>query len=216
MRLVAEGVVVSFAGRARAVLDGADFEAGTGQTVAILGPSGSGKSTLLSVLGGLVRPSIGSVHVVDEASHDPRAPRDVTSWVLQTTNMLPERTALDNVAVAAQIAGVPRQEAVEQATDLLTSVGLRDLRRVPTRLLSGGEVQRVAVARALASRRPFILADEPTGQLDHSSTEVVLDALFTAVTAHGRQCGLVIVTHDPSVAERCDHTVRIEDGRVAA
>lgn len=217
MRLVADGVTATFPGRTSPVLEGAVFEARTGQSVAVLGPSGSGKSTLLSLLGGLGQPTRGEVGVLDDGGRPAGvAPRDVTSWVLQTTNMLPERTAVDNVAVAAQVAGMARVEALRVASDLLAAVGLAALAAVRARVMSGGEVQRVAVARALAGRRPFILADEPTGQLDHAATEAVLDALFAAVAAQDERCGLVVVTHDPAVARRCDRTVRLEDGRVVA
>ena len=243
MRLEACGVTVRFSGKPEPVLDRADFFARRGETVAILGPSGSGKSTLLSVLGGLLRPQEGTVRVladddasrasgrarlnsaeakdgVDERSEQPLggAPLAVpltaaSSWILQTVNVLSERTALDNVAVGARLAGAAWDDALAAAAEALDLVGLTPRAHARARLLSGGEVQRVVVARALVARRPFILADEPTGQLDRSTTTVVLDALFAAVT-HERAVGLVVVTHDFAVAERCDRIVRIDDGRV--
>jgi len=208
VRLVADGVVVRYPRGARNVLDGATFEVEQGETVAILGPSGSGKSTLLSVLGGLVRPSAGAVRV--EGVDAPLC--DVSSWILQTVNVLPERSVLDNVAIGALVRGASRTRARELAAERLALVGLADRLDDPARLLSGGEVQRVVIARALATGRPFVLADEPTGQLDHSTSRVVLDALFT--TAGG--AGVVVVTHDPDVAARCARTVRIDDGVVVA
>lgn len=218
MQLLGTDLTVLFPGRPEPVLDGATFFVSTGETVAILGPSGSGKSTLLSVLGGLVRPTSGTVC----AAHDDLAPVEepltaLTSWILQTTNVLAERTAVDNVCVAAQTAGLARRAAVEAALAALELVGLGPRADQRVRYLSGGEVQRVVTARALVSGRPFILADEPTGQLDRRSTEVVLDALFGAVSAGaGTTTGLVVVTHDPLVAERCHRTVRIENGKVVA
>ena len=217
MRLVASGVTVRFPGKPEPVLDRADFCARVGETVAILGPSGSGKSTLLSVLGGLLRPQEGTVRVLSEESPG-GAPLAVplttaSSWILQTVNVLSERTALDNVAVGARLAGATWDVALAAAAEALDLVGLFQQAHARTRLLSGGEVQRVVAARALVARRPFILADEPTGQLDRSTTTVVLDALFAAVTQE-RAVGLVVVTHDLAVAERCDRIVHIDDGRV--
>lgn len=210
MRLVAEGVVVRYPRSTRSVLAGADLVVEEGESVAILGPSGSGKSTLLSVLGGLVRPNSGGVRVEDGGAQS--RPADVTAWVLQTVNVLPERSVLDNVAVAALTRGLSRAAAAEDARVRLQAVGLGARLGDPVRVLSGGEVQRVVIARALCSGRPFILADEPTGQLDRAASDVVLDALFT--TAGG--AGVVVVTHDPEVAARCDRVARIDDGVVVA
>lgn len=226
MRLIARDVTVRFPGKDAPVLDGAALEVSTGETVAILGPSGSGKSTLLSVLGGLLRPDAGTVEVVPDGN-DPvgvagSLPASATSWILQTTNVLPERTAEHNVAVAAALAGTAWAESLTRARDALALVGLADRSTARVKVLSGGEVQRVVTARALVAGRPFVLADEPTGQLDHATTEVVLDALFAAVRAHRgvdacpTATGLVVVTHDPAVARRCDRSVRIDDGRVVA
>lgn len=207
MRLVADDVVVRYPKTRRDVLAGASLSVRQGESVAVLGPSGSGKSTLLAVLGGLVRPSAGTARV--EADH-PATLRDVSSWVLQTVNVLPERSALDNVAVAGLARGLTHAQARHVAAVRLAAVGLGERADEPARLLSGGEVQRVVIARALASGRPFVLADEPTGQLDRSSSDLVLDALFT--TSGG--AGVVVVTHDPVVADRCGRCARIEDGVV--
>jgi len=190
------------------VLAGADLAVEQGETVAILGPSGSGKSTLLSVLGGLVRPTGGVVRVDGAAG----GLRDVSAWVLQTVNVLPERSVLDNVVLGGLTRGLTRASAVAEAAARLDAVGLGERLDDPVRVLSGGEVQRVVIARALASGRPFILADEPTGQLDRATSDVVLDALFT--TAGG--AAVVVVTHDPEVAARCGRVARIDDGVVVA
>lgn len=208
MRLVADAVDVRFPRLARPVLAGVSLSVEQGETLAVVGPSGSGKSTLLSVLGGLVRPSSGTVRV-DGGRRDVR---DVSAWVLQTVNVLPERTALENVALGALTRGLRTREARWAARERLESVGLADLVHSPARLLSGGELQRVVIARALASGRPFLLADEPTGQLDRSTSLLVLDALFTSAAG----AGVVVVTHDPEVAARCGRAVRIDDGRVSA
>ncbi len=217
MRLVAQDVRVEFPAVERPVLDGATIEVGQGESVAVLGPSGSGKSTLLSVLGGLVRPSRGQVElerddgvrVAVEGVHL----RASCAWVLQTVNVLPERSAAANVAWGALARGRARHEARELAVHLLGEVGLGHRVGTAARSLSGGELQRVVVARAIASGRPFLLADEPTGQLDRATSREILAAMLDLRVGADRT-GVVVVTHDPEVAERCDATVRIEDGRV--
>ncbi|MFJ4232778.1 ABC transporter ATP-binding protein [Cellulosimicrobium cellulans] len=217
MRLVAHDVRVEFPALGSPVLDGATIEVGQGESVAVLGPSGSGKSTLLSVLGGLVRPSRGQVLL--ERDDGTRTPAEAAhlrascAWVLQTVNVLPERTAVANVALGALARGSARHEARELAVRLLREVGLGHRTTTAARSLSGGELQRVVVARALASGRPFLLADEPTGQLDRTTSREILAAMLGPRVGVVRT-GVVVVTHDPEVAERCDVTVRIEDGRV--
>lgn len=220
MRLSARGVTVRFDGSDAPVLDGADLEVRTGETVAIVGPSGSGKSTLLSVLGGLLAPDAGTVAVLTDDGADTGVPlAAASSWILQTTNVLPERTAVENVAISAALAGVAWCDALDRAHAALALVGLADRAGSRARVLSGGEVQRVVTARALVADRAFVLADEPTGQLDSATTASVLDSLLGAVRAHpvtGRAAGLVVVTHDPEVARRCDRAVRLDSGRVVA
>ncbi|GIG41349.1 ABC transporter ATP-binding protein [Cellulomonas phragmiteti] len=209
MRLVVDEVTVRYPRADRHILADASLTVEPDRTLAVLGPSGSGKSTLLSVLGGLVTPTRGTARVAVAEGLAP-ALRDVTAWVLQTVNVLPERSALDNVAVAARTRGLGREESRAVAADRLADVGLARRAGDAARVLSGGELQRVVIARALASARPFLLADEPTGQLDRATSEAVLDALFT--TSVG--AGVVVVTHDLAVAARCDSIVRIDDGRV--
>ena len=189
------------------VLSSAHLVVDEGETVAVLGPSGSGKSTLLSVLGGLIQPTRGTAHVETSDGSQVRM-REACAWVLQTVNVLPERSALANVAIAGMASGLSRRAAMGDAALRLSAVGLDDRAQEPARVLSGGELQRVVIARALASRRPFILADEPTGQLDRATSDAVLDALFNSTCG----AGVVVVTHDPVVAERCGRVVRIDDG----
>ena len=207
MRLVANGVAVRYPGSTRVVLSSAHLVVDEGETVAVLGPSGSGKSTLLSVLGGLIQPTRGTAHVETSDGSQVRM-REACAWVLQTVNVLPERSALANVAIAGMASGLSRRAAMGDAALRLSAVGLDDRAQEPARVLSGGELQRVVIARALASRRPFILADEPTGQLDRATSDAVLDALFNSTCG----AGVVVVTHDPVVAERCGRVVRIDDG----
>lgn len=209
MRLVASGVTFAYARGDHQVLDGVEFDIPAGSSAAIIGPSGSGKTTLLSLMGRLLPMQAGSIQAIDAAGTE-RPLAETATWVLQTVSLLPDRTALDNVAVGAYSDGASRADARERAVASLASVGLAGREHDPARILSGGEAQRVAIARALASRRPIILADEPTGQLDARTSATVLDAM---VGAHGERT-VVIVTHDPEVAQRCDIVLELRDGRI--
>lgn len=165
VQLIASDITVRFPGKSEAVLDHTDFVCSTGETVAILGPSGSGKSTLLSVLGGLLQPQEGAVKLLGndnlESANVERI-RGASSWILQTTNVFPERTAVDNVAIAAQMAGATRTAALLKGKDALNKVGLSTRINARTGVLSGGEVQRVVTARALVAGRPlYLLTSRP-------------------------------------------------------
>lgn len=207
MRLVASGVSYTYPRGDHQVLAGVDFDIPPGTCAAIVGPSGSGKTTLLSLMGHLLPMQAGAIRAIDEhGTEHPLA--DTASWVLQTVSLLPDRTALDNVAVGAYSDGASRADARARAAECLASVGLAGKEHEPARILSGGEAQRVAIARALASRRPLILADEPTGQLDARTSATVLDAM---VGAQGERT-VVIVTHDLEVAARCDLVLELRDG----
>lgn len=207
MRLAVTGLRHRYGPRSPWVLDGVDVTVAPGQTVAVVGPSGSGKTTLLALLGGLLPVQTGSIKVVDDDGAA-RQPAGQVAWVLQTVNVLADRSVLDNVALGGFSAGLRRAEATGQAREWLATVGLADRADDPVRVLSGGEVQRVVIARALASRRPLVLADEPTGQLDAATTDTVLATLFDG--SHGRS--VVVVTHDPEVAGRCDRVLRLRNG----
>lgn len=177
------------------------------RSVAIAGPSGSGKSTLLAVISGLVRPSVGSV--VAQYGGRVVKPASLGSWVLQTTNVLPRRTAIDNVALGA-LAGRTRAEALDLARHALSRVGLTQLSNRPARLMSGGEVQRICIARAAATGRPVMFLDEPTGQLDKAATELIVDYLRELSV----DVSLIVASHDQTVLSSCDHIYAIEDGRL--
>jgi putative ABC transport system ATP-binding protein/lipoprotein-releasing system ATP-binding protein len=175
-----------------------------GETLAIVGPSGSGKTTLLSLFGGLIAPSSGVVRWSDDRGAV-RQPRDITTWVLQTVSLLPERTVMDNVKIGSYADGLSHDEAERRANGALSAMGLGTRGESDAALLSGGEAQRVAIARALASTRPVLLADEPTGQLDRITTAAVLDAMFSAADRT-----VILVTHDERAAQRCDRVLRLE------
>lgn len=207
MRLIAQGVTHTYPRSDNQVLAGVNFDIPAGASAAIIGPSGSGKTTLLSLMGRLLTLQAGSIHAVDEEGRT-HSLSDTASWVLQTVSLLPDRSTADNVAVGAYSAGASRADARTRSRTYLASVGLAGREKDPARILSGGEAQRVAIARALASHRRIILADEPTGQLDATTSQTVLDAM---IGAHGERT-VVIVTHDPEVAERCDLVLELRDG----
>ncbi|MCA8927672.1 MAG: ABC transporter ATP-binding protein [Alphaproteobacteria bacterium] len=199
------------------ILRGIDLSVAAGETVGIVGPSGSGKTTLLMIVAGLERPSAGRVEV---ARHDltalsedalARFRRDHIGIVFQAFHLVPTMTALENVAVPLELAG--RKDAFERAAAALEAVGLgHRLTHYPGQL-SGGEQQRVAIARAFAPRPRVLLADEPTGNLDGDTGQQVIDLLFEQCAREGTT--LVLITHDPALAARCERQVRVADGRIA-
>lgn len=206
MRLVAEQLRFRYPHGDQDVLAALTLDIASGVRAAIIGPSGSGKTTLLSLLGGLLAPQQGAFHAVD-ANGQRHVPRNVSTWVLQTVSLLPERTVLDNTKLGAFLDGASSSEADARARRALGAMGLDHRADEPARVLSGGEAQRVAIARALSSNRPLLFADEPTGQLDAATTDHVLDALFAAANRT-----VVLVTHDEAAAARCDVVYRLKDG----
>lgn len=197
-----EATELSIAYGERIVLQSLSLTIETGATLAVTGASGSGKSTLLAALAGLIRPTSGTVQ-----AHPP--PTDLLGavcWVPQGSNSLPNRSALANVMIGGLASGLRRDEAHRLAHESLESVGLSDHVSALARTLSGGELQRVAVARAMCSQRPFIFADEPTGSLDKAASSDVAAALQVAAN-HGK--GVVIATHDLAVASQADRRLRL-------
>ncbi|MFC9653340.1 MULTISPECIES: ABC transporter ATP-binding protein [unclassified Streptomyces] len=200
-------------------LDGVSLEIRAGESVAVMGPSGCGKSTLLNMVAGLDRPTSGTVTVhgddLGRLSEKGLAlfRRRRIGMIFQFFNLLDDLPALDNVALAAQLTGVPASRARGRALELLDELGIADRRNAYPAVLSGGERQRVAAARALMNRPALLLADEPTGALDSRAGEQVMDLLLDL-----NQIGqtLLLVTHDERMATRCaSRVIQVADGRVA-
>ena len=196
------------------VLEGLDLEVEKGEMLAIVGPSGIGKSTLLHLLGGLDRPDGGKIKVADRdltsMSNDELARfrnRNV-GFVFQFHHLLPEFSAVENVAMPGWIGRIPRDEALKQAAALLAELGLEARSRHFPNQLSGGEQQRVAIARALATGPLLFLADEPTGNLDLETSERVFDLMRDCHVRRGLTS--VIVTHNPDLAARCDRVFEMK------
>ena len=201
-------------------LDDVTFEIPSGSFAAVVGPSGSGKSTLLHIVGGLDTPTSGAIAVQGEdlsAMSDDQLTsfrRRKLGFVFQFFNLMPTMTAWENVALPLLLDGVRLEATRARAEELLGMVGLGLRSGHKPAEMSGGEIQRVAVARALAANPPLLLADEPTGNLDSASGQAVLDLLRDAVDRHGKT--VVLVTHDAKAASFADTTIRLADGRVVS
>jgi len=217
-----EGLKKSFQhmGRTLDVLRGIDLNVYPGQILAIVGPSGAGKSTLLHCVGTLDLPSSGRIRLGSEElttmSNSRLAAvrnRDI-GFVFQFHHLLPEFTALENIMIPGLISGRPRREMEKRASALLEEVGLLSRATHRPGELSGGEQQRVAVARALALDPKLVLADEPTGNLDTATSDAIHDLFFQINREHGTT--IIVVTHNPTFAERMPRVVRMKDGLVEA
>lgn len=215
-----DGVVRNF-GRGHTelhVLRGADLTIGSGEIVALVGPSGSGKSTLLQIAGLLEKPDAGEIYIAGEAcsklNDDRRTEirREHLGFVYQYHHLLPEFSAIENIVIPQIIAGLSKPEARARAGQLLDTLGLTDRAAHRPAELSGGEQQRVAIGRALANAPSLLLADEPTGNLDPDTADVVFNMLLNLT----RQVGLtaLIATHNADLASRMDRIITLEDGHL--
>ena len=198
------------------VIKGIDLKIHSGEKVAVVGKSGSGKTSLIMLIGGLEKPSSGEIifdqQSISSFSEDQLADirKQKIGIVFQSFYLIPNYTALENVSLILEING--DKNAKQQAEELLVQFGLKDrLNHFPTQL-SGGEQQRVAIARSMAVKPKMILADEPTGNLDSENSDMISKLLFEY--ADKNQSSLVLVTHDLKFAEKCDRMIKIEDGMI--
>ena len=179
------------------------------QSVAIMGASGEGKSTLLHILGTLEAPTSGSLIIAGQNKPTPQLRNQKIGFVFQAFHLLEDYTVLQNVLMPAMIGGF---DAKERALKLLEKVGLSDRAHFPAKLLSGGEKQRVAIARALINNPDIILADEPSGNLDYNTSQIIHNLLMECVKEEGKS--LILVTHDQELANLCDTTYRLINGEL--
>lgn len=211
------GITRIFEGSDRPVLDHLDLVVERGEFLAIIGPSGSGKSTLLNAIGLLDTPTSGTYSLfgkntegLSDRERDEMR-RDHLGFIFQSSNMLLDETSTTNASMGLRVQGVPYGERLQRTEETLEFLGLSDRASIRTRYLSGGEKQRCAIARALATRPPLILADEPTGNLDSHNSAKVIEILHR-INATG--CTVLVITHDPEVAAAARRVIRIEDGRL--
>ena len=208
--------VYSRGGESIDVLQGLNLDVERGEFVAFMGPSGSGKTTLLNLLGGLDTPTKGTVTVDgDEITH--MSAKKLASWrarhvgfIFQMYNLIPVLTAFQNVELPLLLTKLSKAQRHQHVETALTLVGLPDRMKHYPRQLSGGQEQRVAIARAIVTDPTFLLCDEPTGDLDRTSAEEILDLLSSLVADHGKT--ILMVTHDPLAAERADLTLHLDKG----
>ena len=228
----AAGAVISARGLIKSygpntVLRGVSLDIYPGESVAIMGPSGSGKTTLLHALAGIITMDSGSVHITTpHPGADPNTV-DLSSltekqrtalragsfgFIFQQGLLVPELTTEENVALAAMLAGTPREQASMAATHLLSQLGLGTMLQRRIGELSGGQAQRVAIARSQVTGAPITFADEPTGALDTATAQEVMNLLLALIPQQGKT--LVIVTHDPNIAAQCSRTIHLLDGQI--
>jgi putative ABC transport system ATP-binding protein len=218
--LDAAGLVKVFGSGRTAVraVDGVDLSVAAGEITLVMGPSGSGKTTLLTMLGGLLHPTEGHIEIdgTDVTALDTRElarfRRQTVGFVFQTFSLLETLTAQENVELALNVAGVSGQAAHARASGLLAAAGLGERLDFRARDLSGGEKQRVSIARALANRPRLLLGDEPTANLDSRHGQDVMELLRRLAREEG--CGVVAVSHDPRLQAIADHVLWLEDGRI--
>ncbi len=195
------------------VIGGLSLALKSGESIAIMGASGEGKSTLLNLLGTLESPDSGEISICGESVCRRKAPKMRNrhiGFIFQSFHLLEEATALENTLMPAKIGRQNSSKAKKRALQLLEELGIEKRAHFPAKLLSGGEKQRVAIARALMNNPEILLADEPTGNLDHENSETIHHLLIHYAKKHGK--GLIVVTHDPALAALCDRKLTLESG----
>ncbi len=199
-------------------LNHVDFGIQAGESIAVMGPSGSGKSTLLHALAGIITPTAGNVMFrganlarLSDADRT-KLRRSAFGFVFQSGQLLPELPAIENIALPMMLGGASYQQATDTAMLWLERLGLRQLAQQRPGEMSGGQMQRIAIARALAAQPAVIFADEPTGALDQQTGHEIMGILMQAARSTG--AAVIVVTHDPNVAAFCNHTVTMRDGRL--
>ena len=204
------------------VLKGVSMEMKPGELVALMGPSGCGKSTLLNIIGGLLPADSGEIilkgrkYGLKNPSNVVDVRREYVGWIFQDFHRLDNLSAIDNVAMALELSGMPSLEAEDAARIALVKVGLEDrMEHIPDQL-SGGQQQRVAIARAIAGNRPLLLADEPTGNLDIASGKEVLQLFKDLCHDKENPISILMVTHDPNLASNADRMLLLTDGMTKA
>lgn len=199
-------------------LKGVDLDIPQGQFIAIMGPSGSGKSTLLYMMGGLDRPSAGTIVIAEQEIESisgedlARFRRDTIGFIFQAFHLVPTMTALENVSLPGIFAGMERDQREQRAYKLLSALGMEERIDHRPSQLSGGQQQRVAIARALFNDPPIIMADEPTGALDSKTGTTVMKMLRALCSRQGKT--VIVVTHDPGVASYADRMLMLKDGEI--
>jgi len=203
-----------------AVLNKVDLSINPGELVALMGPSGSGKSTLLNILGGLLKADEGTVEIEDTVygNQSPVQLNDLRrtkiGWIFQNPNLLDHLSALDNVAFALTLSGIKINEARDKAKIALTSVGLGDRLNFYPHQLSGGQNQRVSIARAISGKRALLLADEPTGNLDTASGQSIMKFFQGLCHDPLNPISILMVTHDPVLASKADRLFLLKEGQI--
>lgn len=205
--MLVEVVSVSVSFGERHVLEEACLDVEEGSSVAIVGPSGSGKSTLAFCIAGVLKPDSGYIRIAGEDAFK----SGEAAFIQQTTNAIGSRSCRENIAMGSLAGGATRREALLDADVAMTQVGLSSVASHRAHRLSGGELQRTAIARALVMNARVIVADEPTGQLDETTSRSIIDVLLSTVTSRR---ALVLVTHDLVAAHRCDRVLRLSNGRL--
>lgn len=209
--------VFGFGEASTTALKDLDLKIEKGEFVAIMGPSGSGKSTLMNIIGLLDRPTGGTYKLdgreVSTLTRKDRAKvrRDHIGFIFQSFNLLPTLTAIENVALPLTYKGMTHVKKLEQAEEFLRRVDLENRQYYMPSQLSGGQVQRVAVARALVNKPSIVLADEPTGNLDTESSKNIME-LLSEIHKGGNT--IIMVTHNPDLAKYCDRTITVQDGKI--